>query len=63
MKKKIEQSDNEPNITDNNLSNAMNEANNDFDKLCDIYRNYVGKSETSEERFIRIQMFRCRGNY
>ena len=46
---------------DNYLDNNILEARNDHDKACEIYRNYVGSSETREERLRRIHRFRCGG--
>ena len=46
---------------DNYLSENIIEARNNHDKACEIYRNYVGKSETYEERLRRINAFRCGG--
>ncbi|WP_162926921.1 hypothetical protein [Flavobacterium psychrotrophum] len=33
-------------------------AKTDFDKACSLYRGYVGKAETREERQRRINQFR-----
>ena len=44
---------------DNYFESNKQEAKSDFDKACDLYRNYVGKSETIEERMRRIRNFRC----
>lgn len=48
-------------IADEYLANNIVEARTDHDKACEVYRNYVGKAETSEERLRRINMFRCGG--
>lgn len=39
----------------------IEEARNDFDKAANLYRNYVGKAETREERARRIHEFRNGG--
>ena len=46
---------------DNYLANNIVDARNDHDKACEVYRNYVGSSETQEERLRRINAFRCGG--
>lgn len=46
---------------DEYLANNIVEARADHDKACEVYRNYVGKAETQEERLRRINMFRCGG--
>lgn len=48
-------------ITDENLKQHIESANNNFDELVDIYKGYVSKSETEKERLKRINLFRCRG--
>lgn len=48
-------------IDDAYLDSNIVDARTDFDKACDLYRNYVGKSETPEERKRRINRFRCGG--
>jgi len=47
------------NITDTNFEAKKEEAKKDFNKACDLYRNYVGRAETWEERKRRINKFRC----
>jgi len=39
----------------------MPEAKKDFNKACELYREYVGGAETMEERKRRIHRFRCGG--
>lgn len=39
----------------------VKEAKTDKNKACDLYRNYVGKAETDEERKRRINRFRSGG--
>lgn len=51
--------ENKSNFDDNYLSENISEAKNNFDKACEVYRNYVGKAETREERLRRINAFRC----
>ena len=46
-------------MTDKEFNSKKEEAKTDFNKACDLYRNYVSKSETWEERMERIQRFRC----
>jgi hypothetical protein len=44
---------------DANFDIKKAEAKSDFDKACDLYRNYVGTAESPEERLRRINRFRC----
>jgi len=44
---------------DNFFNDNKEAAKKDFDKACDLYRGYVSKDETWEERKRRINMFRC----
>ena len=46
---------------DSYLSDNIVEARTDHDKAVEVYRNYVGNAETSEERLRRINAFRCGG--
>jgi hypothetical protein len=46
---------------DKYLQDNIVEARNNHEKACDVYRNYVGKAETWEERKERINKFRCGG--
>lgn len=46
---------------DKYLANNIVEARTNHDKACEVYRNYVGKAETREERLRRINAFRCGG--
>jgi hypothetical protein len=46
---------------DNYLAENIVEARTNHNKACEVYRNYVGKSETQEERLRRINAFRCGG--
>jgi len=46
---------------DDYLANNIVEARTNHDKACEVYRNYVGKAETQEERLRRINAFRCGG--
>lgn len=46
---------------DKYLADNIVDARTDHDKACEVYRNYVGKAETTEERLRRINMFRCGG--
>ena len=46
---------------DSYLSDNIVEARTDHDKAVEVYRNYVGSAETSEERLRRINAFRCGG--
>jgi hypothetical protein len=46
---------------DNYLADNIVEARTNHDKACEVYRNYVGKAETQEERLRRINAFRCGG--
>jgi len=46
---------------DKYLEDNIVEARNNHDKACDVYRNYVGKAETWEERKERINRFRSGG--
>ena len=46
---------------DSYLESNIVGARNNKEKLCDIYRNYVGQAETFEERKRRINNFRCGG--
>lgn len=41
------------------FDNNKEAAKKDFNLACDLYRSYVGKAETREERMRRIQRFRC----
>ena len=45
-------------MTDKEFDSKKDEAKKDFNKACDLYRSYVGESETWEERMSRIQRFR-----
>tara|TARA_R110002012_G_scaffold24451_1_gene81671 strand:+ start:703 stop:849 length:147 start_codon:yes stop_codon:yes gene_type:complete len=45
--------------TEKYLEDNIEEAKKDFNKACEVYRNYVGKAETWEERKRRINRFRC----
>jgi len=44
---------------DKNFDLNKEDAKTDFDTRCDLYRSYVGKAETFEERKRRINRFRC----
>lgn len=61
----VSQNDKKLNVSSNAddayLDANIVEARTDFDKACDVYRNYVGKAETREERIRRINRFRCGG--
>lgn len=46
---------------DNYLAENIVEARTDDGKAGEVYRNYVGSAETSEERLRRINAFRCGG--
>ena len=46
---------------DKYLNENIEEAKTSHDKACEVYRNYVGKAETMEERIRRINLFRCGG--
>lgn len=46
---------------DEYLDKNITEVRTDFNKACEVYRNYVGKAETKEERLRRINIFRCGG--
>lgn len=43
---------------DTDFHNKKEAAKKDFNLACDLWRGYVGKSETRDERLRRIQMFR-----
>jgi hypothetical protein len=49
------------NSADKYLDENIVDARTDHDKACELYRNYVGKAETFEERKRRINRFRCGG--
>lgn len=46
---------------DNYLADNIVKARDNHEKACEIYRNYVGSSETREEKLRRINLFRCGG--
>lgn len=46
---------------DDYLEANIVEARDNHEKACEIYQNYVGSSETLEERKRRINRFRCGG--
>ena len=46
-------------MTDKEFDIRIKEDKLDFDKACDLYRSYVGKADTLEERKRRINRFRC----
>jgi len=46
---------------DEYLAENIVEARGDHDKACEVYRAYVGKAETREERQRRINEFRSGG--
>lgn len=46
---------------DKYLDENILEARTNFNKAANLYRNYVGKAETREERLRRINRFRCGG--
>lgn len=48
---------------DEYLLKNIEEAKANKNKACDLYRNYVGESETQEERLRRINMFRSGGGW
>jgi hypothetical protein len=48
-------------MTDEEFEAQVEEAKKDFDTACNLYRAYVGSSETQEERMQRIKIFRCGG--
>jgi hypothetical protein len=49
----------EKQFDDDFFESKKEEAKTDFDKACDLYRSYVGDAETDEERYRRINKFRC----
>lgn len=49
------------NNSDKYLDKNIVKARTNHDKACEVYRNYVFKAETHEERVRRIQGFRCGG--
>lgn len=46
---------------DDYLSENIEEARKNHGKACEVYRNYVGRAETREERIRRINSFRGGG--
>jgi hypothetical protein len=46
---------------DKYLDENIVDARTDHNKACELYRNYVGKAKTDEERTRRIHRFRCGG--
>lgn len=48
-------------VVEEDIIKAFQEAKTNFDKACDLYRNYVGGSTSDEDRSERIRRFRCGG--
>ena len=46
-------------MKDEQFEDQKDNAKNDFNAACDLYRPYVGSAETREERKRRIHKFRC----
>ena len=50
-----------PKNDEKEFDSKITEARTDFSKACDLYRSYVGKSGTYEQRLERINRFRGGG--
>ena len=51
----------ETEMDDHDFDSKIIEARTDFHKAASLYRSYVGKSESYEDRLTRINRFRCGG--